>query len=944
MSKILAVADVHISDYKSRNPVNLYRLHQTRTVAQNIVDVARAEGCEYIVFAGDTLEHPIESPYIEFEVKLFFDTVMPNFKEGYIIYGNHDMENKSGDQDISDSMLGLLLPPNLHYAHQQEVMIDGCRVGFNNWQPKFDLSWINGKLDILFTHATICYTTESAVFKSQELDETKFDKAFCGDIHRRGEIGKYVSIGIPQKCKMGDADEFTGVVVDCATKQWDWVNLDPHGKIMKFVYTQDLEQSDIWDSSTGTFYVYKPESVMSLDDNGKIKMEAWDEIETMINNAIIQSNLQDVHTEVLKNIGNIEEGEVDFNFTLLHFSCENWRSIDHLDLDFAEGDKILIRGNNGSGKSSLLSAIKYAFIDVGDTKGLTSLKPFIKFGAKKCWSEVTFLYQGNICKIRRGTESSDNCLWINDEQMKYSSKANFNEDVRKRFPFVEYLDAFFFDADHNQFIGGMDSDRKIEIMSKFLKLDKIDTYHQTAVDMSEVYRKEANKWEAKLKEAKQFLAYIDDKLANITVPVVSKDELVRQREEGMNLQRANAEWNRFNNLTAQYNAQISEYTNKIAELETEKAGFRDPSVIDYEISAIQGEIQNIQARLIELGNIGTSLRFKQKELQDKINEGNAAWTEAQNIGVGKVCSHCGQPIKTSEALEKHKAELLKKVDDLRPVVEGLRAEVSDLLQQQQNSAEEYNALNQNIVAYNSEVSKRMTEKLHQSKVLDDINKYIGQRDNVTKTLASLGSVPRVDLPDNFMETMASLQNGISAWELWEVNMSDRQIKQNAHDTAQAALDNVNACMADLAAYIKLTGPTGLIYEEIMRKLAVQFSDKTVNYVVDKKTYKQKERLNLNPQYFNKGNYVDYTACSSGQKTILDINFLSKIITRLGLLVFDEFLKHLSEENHDNCIDVVDSMNIGCILISSHMENITSFNNRQFSLSLDASGVTKVEIL
>ena len=96
--------------------------------------------------------------------------------------------------------------------------------------------------------------------------------------------------------------------------------------------------------------------------------------------------------------------------------------------------------------------------------------------------------------------------------------------------------------------------------------------------------------------------------------------------------------------------------------------------------------------------------------------------------------------------------------------------------------------------------------------------------------------------------------------------------------------------------------------------------------------------------FNKGNYVDYTACSSGQKTILDINFLSKIITRLGLLVFDEFLKHLSEENHDNCIDVVDSMNIGCILISSHTENITSFNNRQFSLSLDASGVTKVEIL
>ena len=41
MSKILAVADIHINDYANRNPSNRFRLYQTRTVAQNIIEVGK---------------------------------------------------------------------------------------------------------------------------------------------------------------------------------------------------------------------------------------------------------------------------------------------------------------------------------------------------------------------------------------------------------------------------------------------------------------------------------------------------------------------------------------------------------------------------------------------------------------------------------------------------------------------------------------------------------------------------------------------------------------------------------------------------------------------------------------------------------------------------------------------------------------------------------------
>jgi DNA repair exonuclease SbcCD ATPase subunit len=109
----------------------------------------------------------------------------------------------------------------------------------------------------------------------------------------------------------------------------------------------------------------------------------------------------------------------------------------------------------------------------------------------------------------------------------------------------------------------------------------------------------------------------------------------------------------------------------------------------------------------------------------------------------------------------------------------------------------------------------------------------------------------------------------------------------------------------------------------------------------KKYTNRGDHLNLESQYNNNGNWVDYGACSSGQKTVLDIHFLQKIVSRLGLLVMDEFLKHLDGNNHDICLDMINGMNIGCIMISSHMESIAAFNNHTIKLELNNAGLTKI---
>jgi ABC-type uncharacterized transport system ATPase subunit len=127
----------------------------------------------------------------------------------------------------------------------------------------------------------------------------------------------------------------------------------------------------------------------------------------------------------------------------------------------------------------------------------------------------------------------------------------------------------------------------------------------------------------------------------------------------------------------------------------------------------------------------------------------------------------------------------------------------------------------------------------------------------------------------------------------------------------------------------------------MTKLANQFSDNQVKYEVRTYNSYKKDHMDLASYFINNGNPVGYQACSSGQQTVLDINFLSKIVTGMGLLVMDEFLKHLDPLNHDLCIDAISQMNIGCIMISSHMESIAAFNNKSIKMELNDSGITKL---
>lgn len=933
MSKILAVSDVHIHDYPQRNPNEKYRLYQARKVAQNIVEAGRSAGCDVIVLAGDILEKSVVRPYVLAEVKLFLDTVMSFFRVGYIIWGNHDQDNKGSDQDFTDSCLSVMLPPNLYYADKRMLQIDNTKIAFSNWRPEFDLSWITEKVDVLFTHATISYSG-SDLFKSQVLDENKFDLAICGDIHKPGTIGKYVSIGIPQRCKMSDGEKITGVVFDCVSKSWEWINLDP-GNLMKFEYTP-FRELEGWDGTTGTWKVYKPENLGIAGGVRDIQVPAWKEIENLIDNIIIQNDLQDIHGEVLKNMKNIESKEVDFNFVLTRFYCKNWRSIDEVELYFSDADKILITGKNGSGKSSLLSALRYAFEEN------RFLKDFIQFGSKECLAEVDFIYQGNLCRIQRGSKKYG--LWVNGEQQKYNNKKEFEEDMHLRFPFIDYMDIYFFDADHHKLIGDITPERKSEIVSKFFKMDKIDAYNEEAEVLLDQLNKTTYKWREEIDKSRKLLDYIVQKLNLLSLPTVPKNELEGRKQEGLEIQRKAKVWSDYVVANAQLNGKIENYQDTIKSLERDKRGFRSIEIIDTEIQELKKEVDYVSTvKMASLNSVSSDYNMKQGQLGDINKEGSKLYSEWQELGKTKTCPCCGQVIKDTGSLDKHKEELESKLSELTEKRNSLLKELEELGKKKEEADRLFSEYKQELQGLNIKITTLMSEKkqiLDTDRVLEENKKALAE----CHVLQNRMGVPEpVELPDRFMEIMSEIESGITVWNSFEELIRDKDEAENNISNCQKELEKISQELLELQRYIKITGPTGKIYEEIMTKLAEQFSDNQVKYEVVTYNFRKKDHLDLASYFQNNGNWVGYQACSSGQKTVLDVNFLSKIVTRMGLLVMDEFLKHLDPFNHDICVDMISSMNIGCIMLSSHMESITSFNNKSCKLELNDSGITKISL-
>jgi len=937
MGNILVISDVHINDYAHRNPSYRYRLLQSRIVAQNIIKVAKANGADTLFIAGDLIHKSVMRPYILAEVKLFLDVLMKYFKTGRIIYGNHDLDSKLPNQDASDCVLSVMLPDNMKYVDQKVEKISRSTFAFSNWrQGSIDLSWIPGQVDFLITHATIAYNPGD-YYQSTTMDESKFTFCITGDIHRPDRIGKYVSIGIPQRCTISDSTQCTGVLIDPVKKVWTHVNLNPDDNLLKFEYIKD-QRLEGYHAANNTWYIYQPDKSL-IPGASVASTQLWAEVDGLIDGVIQKENLQVIHSEVLRRLP-ADMDSLDLGFVITGFRCKNWRSIDNLDMKLGPGDRVVLHGQNGSGKSSVLSALKYAFLECP-----RGLKNFVcnKTTDPDCWTEVDFLYQGRQYTLRRGTgtDKSGKCwgLWIDGVQQPYQNLTSFNADVAARFPFLEVFEYFYFDDTHARFLGDLKNEEKPMLISKLLKLNKINVYNEIATGILDEIKKSNEVYSFKAIDLEGRLNRLSQQKATLHVPSRSIDELRALQAEGFEIQKKAAAWIDYQVKSSERLGRIEFLGQEIQKIQAELETMEPIENLTAMMEQTKSELETARVAELNIQNMSSRL----KELQNSLNqikfEGSKLWSEHQGLKQD-ICPTCNQPI-DSELFLQYKQSLEARICDLHNKSQQIQSEIASIQVNQDDLRLAKSEIGRLEGVINDIISKKTRlESLNTRKASSEAEL------TQLKSVSGAEVIPeKVILPENAFQIMSGIDADIAAWtRIEDLNKEISQTELELH-TAKSEISKTDTAVSELNRYISVTGPVGEIYTEVLNRVATEFSDNHVHYVASKFTFRKKDHLDLVSYYINPdGKEIVYDSASSGQKTMMDLHIMSKLTEGLGLVVFDEFLKSLDPGNHDEMLSMIKDMKVGTILLVSHQEGISGFQNKTMELSLGSDGFTKIQFL
>lgn len=923
-NNVLIFSDIHINDYANYNKFRESRLFQTRVLADLLIDAGKKYNCDRFIIAGDVTELPVMKNNVLNEVQSLLNKLCYTYytKENFIIYGQHDLSTKDGEQDPRFSGLTAILPSNLYYADKKQWTLCGRSVAMMNWKPVQDLSWINGTVDLFVGHVTLA--PPGAQFKGQDIDKSKFKLSITGDIHKHFHVGKMVSIGSCQQNKLGDQKESTAIVWNPNDNSWECINLDPDRKLLRLEYTND-RKSEGFNESDNTYKVYRP-AKLSIADNNIINIPKWSEISDLVDNVIKDNGLEVIHNEVLKNCPNDEY--VDFKFIPVKLKLENFRSIEYAEIYFDDMDKITISGDNGAGKSSIILGLYNAL------RENRSLKDFIRFGADSCSCEIEFIYQGVNNKILRG--SKDYGCWINGEKLPYNNKREFEDDMYKRFPFLNYTDIYFFNADKSTVIGSMSPERKSEVISKLFRIDKIDSYNSTASRMSNDIR---GSIESKISDLNNFMNvvnYLEDKISSTSLPSRSVDALNSLKNQMKSLQERYVRYNESKSSIDNLKGKIDSLKSQVAQV-TANINSVDEFSLTNRLNELNVEYNNINEKLNDINRLNIDISHIKSDINRVNSQGTEVYTKLEKVKAN-ICPTCGSKIVLKDLEDSLSVEMNRLLVERDRLNSNLSESVNEL-----NNLNNMGINSLSLSRINSEINDINTQlaglKNWKSQLIS-LNKSIL---NSTNELNDITEVEEVHLPDNFYDELNQINLDLSRHEEYTKLLNDLSFNKSKVDELNKELESSKNALRLMEKYIKLTGSTGDVYREVMSRISKDFSDDVIRYEVNQYKFRNKDHLDLDVQYNVAGRWVSYQSLSSGQKTMADINFLSRILVECGLLVFDETLKHLSQSSTEYCLDLMRGMNVHTMILTTHMYGTESFANKNITLNLTEKGLTKVDI-
>jgi DNA repair exonuclease SbcCD nuclease subunit len=149
----------------------------------------------------------------------------------------------------------------------------------------------------------------------------------------------------------------------------------------------------------------------------------------------------------------------------------------------------------------------------------------------------------------------------------------------------------------------------------------------------------------------------------------------------------------------------------------------------------------------------------------------------------------------------------------------------------------------------------------------------------------------------------------------------------------------------LSDYKALLNPTGPIMRTLLTTLSDMLSSDTLRVRAYKTLVSGEVRPDFGVDVFISGSWIPYDEISGGQKTVVDLMILEKLIQLaggIGLVIFDETFKFLDGENLEKIVEVIKGMHCSSIFIVSHVEGFPYWDT-SIHTYLDHNKVTQYTI-
>jgi DNA repair exonuclease SbcCD ATPase subunit len=241
----------------------------------------------------------------------------------------------------------------------------------------------------------------------------------------------------------------------------------------------------------------------------------------------------------------------------------------------------------------------------------------------------------------------------------------------------------------------------------------------------------------------------------------------------------------------------------------------------------------------------------------------------------------------------------------------------------------------------------LNNKITNSKVAE--SKLEVEKSTLDKLKLELDSLKNSE-PENAMLPLDSndlelnIHSEISKIDEYNTNLKLLEDQNNKISSKESEISELNNKLDRYYKYEELTSMNGVIYEEILKQLAKKFSTHDVKYEVESGVYRGNRFIKFNSLFKVKNRFRLYESGSDGQKIVCDLDFLNKLFSvNIGVLVLDEYLKHLDGKNFPKACEILKDMNANTIMISTH-DNGLAVYTRRLILHLDDEGRTVINKL